>query len=344
MVAKSAIITNRMNSLPNPILVRETVQKVERCMARLQELQFTAAGGLKLSHRISCFRSKQESLRIKNAASQRSPTLKIQEREEVHEWQKKSLTAMLLNETLAEILQASKLVTKITAMGAAIDPRTPDTGCRKRKPWFENTELRERRANEKQLSSRTHRSEYGSPVLRRARTRISFKMTSPLSKKEAVEIPTARTSVSANRILPKNRAWTKKTVVLFPNQLFASASPLSTAAQPNKFFKTRSPIIGRASQIPHKFLIKSPSATLGSQFRSKRAVPKVTVSPSKGKVSTSMPRRCSFSPIKFTNKLASPLKARLSFHKVGVGGLMAGMMKQRPSFSTAMKVPSIRSK
>ncbi|KAK1697700.1 hypothetical protein QYE76_014397 [Lolium multiflorum] len=37
----------------NPALVRETLKKMDRCMARLQELQYTVAGGTKVVSGVS---------------------------------------------------------------------------------------------------------------------------------------------------------------------------------------------------------------------------------------------------------------------------------------------------
>ncbi|KAH0465252.1 hypothetical protein IEQ34_005355 [Dendrobium chrysotoxum] len=381
MVAKAPTIPNRMNTAINPILIRETIQKVDKCITRLQEIQFTVTRGtkiitgLKVSPRstrgyirtsLSC---KQESLRFvwpyqRFLSLASSPPVPDSE-----DWRRMSLSAMLLNETVAEILQASKIVSNLSNASTDIDPRTPETGSRSRK--LESTELRARRAREKQTMSRS-RLETGSPVLRRSRSRISFKTTSPPNIREAsMNMTGSRPLVSANRVSPKNRPWKKKTV-LFPNPLFHNTSPTSThqksfyktrspiiarpsqtpqkfliksqhttlSSQQKSFYKTRSPIIARPSQTPHKFLIKSQHMTLSSHFKSKKAVPEVTISPVKTKGSATNPRRYSFSPSKLANRLVSPLKTRLSFHKGG-GGLMTGL-KQRPSFTAATKPPSTR--
>ncbi|XP_028553108.1 microtubule-binding protein TANGLED1 [Dendrobium catenatum] len=378
MVAKAPTIPNRMNTAINPILIRETIQKVDKCITRLQEIQFTVTkgtkiiSGLKVSPRSTrgyirtSHGCKQESLRLKTVAAKRSPASKFQEKANAEDWRRMSISAMLLNETVAEILQASKIVSNLSNASTEIDPRTPATGSRSRK--LESTELRARRAREKQTMSRS-RLETGSPVLRRSRSRISFKTTSPPNIREA-NMTGSRPLVSVNRVSPKNRPWKKKTV-LFPNPLFHSTSPTSTHQK--IFFKTRSPIAARPSQTPHKFLIKSQNATLSSQqksfyktrspiarpsqtphkfliksqhmtlsshFKSKKAVPEVTISPVKTKGSASNQRRYSFSPSKLANRLVSPLKTRLSFHKVG-GGLMTGL-KQRPSFTAATKPPATR--
>ncbi|KAL0923063.1 hypothetical protein M5K25_007108 [Dendrobium thyrsiflorum] len=441
MVAKAPTIPNRMNTAINPILVRETIHKVDKCITRLQEIQFTVTrgtkiiSGLKVSPRsirtsLGC---KQESLRfvcpfaipeipVQNSLASSPPlflcyihsngrstdssstspvfSLRIIVAED---WRRMSVSAMLLNETVAEILQASKIVSNLSNASTEIDPRTPDTGSRTRK--LESTELRARRAREKQTMSRS-RLETGSPVLRRSRSRISFKTTPPPNIREAsMNMTGYRPLVSVNRVSPKNRPWKKKTV-LFPNPLFHYTSPTSThqksffktrspiiarpsqtphkfliksqnttlssqqksfyktrspiiarpsqtphkfliksqnttlSSQQKSFYKTRSPIIARPSQTPHKFLIKSQNTTLSSHFKSKKAVPEVTISPVKTKGSAPNPRRYSFSPSKLANRLVSPLKARLSIHKVG-GGLMTGL-KQRSSFTAATKPPSTR--
>lgn len=247
-----------------------------------------------------------------------------------------SLSTMLLSETVAEISQASKLFSNLSITSSGIDLRTPDNNSRSTN--FVNSELRAKRAKEKQLSSRRLRLESGSPILRRSRCRISFKTTSPLNIREAPTNRTgARPSVSVNRISPKNKPWRKKTV-LFPNPLFHSTSPTSTHQK--TFYRTRSPIIERPSKTPHKFLIKNQNTSLRSHLKSKKAVPDVTVSPVKNKGCPSQQRRCSFSPSKFAKRLVSPLKTRLSFNNGGEG-LMVGL-KQRTSFNSVLKLPPAR--
>ncbi|KAI5424329.1 hypothetical protein KIW84_030500 [Lathyrus oleraceus] len=81
MVAKTTLTQNNNNMLPvfDPVLIRETLNKVDRCMYRLQELQFTVSGGLNLSPRSTrnylrtSLRCKQESIRIKNSSQETSP-------------------------------------------------------------------------------------------------------------------------------------------------------------------------------------------------------------------------------------------------------------------------------
>ncbi|KAG0498586.1 hypothetical protein HPP92_002896 [Vanilla planifolia] len=342
MVAKNPSIHGRMPSPVNPILVRETVQKVDKCMARLLELQFTLNGGakvisgVKLSPRSTkgylrtSLRCKQESLRLKNEGAQIFPTTTIQANVDAEEWQRMSLSANLLGQTMAEILQASKFVhrprTRINK-----EPNTPEACHRSRGPLpFENTEMKVRRTKEKQ---RSLASEFGSPILRKARSRISFKATSPPNRREQRNSRDVKASVTVSHVSPRARPWAKKTV-LFPNPLFLSTSPSSSHQM--KFYKTGSPIIARTSQrTPHKFIIKSPPTNMGSQFKSKKAVPAVAVSPIKSKGSASNPRRYSFSPSKMANKLVSPLKARLSLPK-GVRGLNRVMNRRSISGDVKM--------
>uniref|UniRef100_A0A0A0LFS2 Microtubule binding protein n=1 Tax=Cucumis sativus TaxID=3659 RepID=A0A0A0LFS2_CUCSA len=84
MVASAAAAAATLN----PVQVRETLKKVEMCMNRLQELQFTVTGGNKVISGVSLsprstraylktsLRCKQESLRIKNGGK-KSPVGKF---------------------------------------------------------------------------------------------------------------------------------------------------------------------------------------------------------------------------------------------------------------------------
>ncbi|KAK9919821.1 hypothetical protein M0R45_028397 [Rubus argutus] len=77
MVARTPPKQRKMVAPLNPALLRETVKKVDRCMARLQELQYTVTGGTKVISGVSLsprstrgymrtsLRCKQESARIK---------------------------------------------------------------------------------------------------------------------------------------------------------------------------------------------------------------------------------------------------------------------------------------
>ncbi|GFY94864.1 cyclin family [Actinidia rufa] len=162
-----------------------------------------------------------------------------------------SLPAMLVGETVGEILQASQFAREIVAsvhskakkQPPSDDPKTPVTQRRKQRLNPENSELHSRRKREKQAKSQSTRPESHSSSLQRARSRINFK---PCERES--------TNYLANRVSPRNRPWAKKTV-LFPNPLFHS-SPTSNH---HKFFRTKSPVIARNRQTPHKFLIKAKS-------------------------------------------------------------------------------------
>ncbi|KAJ6762755.1 MICROTUBULE-BINDING PROTEIN TANGLED-RELATED [Salix purpurea] len=203
MVARTPPKQRKMVAPLNPVLLRETVKKVERCMARLQELQYTVAGGEKVIDGVSLsprstrgylrtsLRCKQESLRIKSSAPKKSPVGKLPA-PSLGEWRQMSLPAMLVGETVGEILQASRFAREIVAAVACKtkkttieDPKTPVTQRRKQKPHPEDTELKSRRKKEKQTKLQSTRSESGSPCLLRARSRINFKVSPP--KKSEVD-------------------------------------------------------------------------------------------------------------------------------------------------------------
>ncbi|EEF49829.1 probable microtubule-binding protein TANGLED [Ricinus communis] len=348
MVARTPPKQRRMVAPLNPVLIRETVKKVEKCMARLQELQFTVAGGNKMISGVSLsprstrgylrtsLRCKQESLRIKNATPKKSPVGKLPA-SVVGEWKRMSLPAMLVGETVGEILQASKFAKEIveavackTKKSTIEDPQTPVTQQRKHRP-NENTELKSKRKKEKQNKLQSIRLESTSPTLQRARSRINFKVVSP-PKKRAVEKENTPKYL-ANRVSPRNRPWARKTV-LFPNPLFLSTD----STQQQKFCRTRSPVISTTKQTtPHKFLIKSPPSASKFQVKIKSS-PVVSISPTRPanfskklspKVSTASKLRRSFSPSRLANRLVSPLKTRKSSVQK-TDGLMSGL-KQRPA-------------
>lgn len=400
MVARSPPkLQNRKMVVPpppplDPTRIRETVEKVEKSIARLQELQFTVAGGKKrisgvtLSPRSTrgylktSLRCKQESLRIKNASSRRSPPGKLPTNTVVvdmntGDWKRMSLPAMLLGETVGEILQASKFARQIVEAVhpnpkprrtvVDDDPKTPVTQQKNQRPSPNNLEnycpeLRARRRREKQVALQVIRTESNAPPsssLQRAKSRrINFKVSSPQlnnnnkKKKKSEECDKENCKYIANRVSPRNKPCARKTV-LFPNPVFHS-SPTKQLHQ--KFSRTRSPIIGRSKQqSPHKFLIKSPtpSSSSISKFHVKIRSPPLSISPTR---STSMskkksPRmmstaaaklRRSFSPSRLANRLVSPLKSRKSVHKFddGMMKMMSGL-KQRPT-ANAMP-PSLRS-
>ncbi|MFQ6627422.1 hypothetical protein Gotur_005847 [Gossypium turneri] len=327
----------------NPVLLRETVKKVEKCMARLQELQLTVAGGSKVISGVSLsprstrgymrtsLRCKQESLRMKNSTPRKSPVGKFPATAG-GEWRRMSLPAMLVGETVGEILQANQFARQILAAAdnktknTSEDPKTPLTEHRKQRTQPENTELRARRKREKQNKLQLIRTESDSPSLQRARSRINFKVSPPKVR----EFDKENSKHMANRVSPRNRPWAKKTV-LFPNPLFSSAP----TSQQQKFFKTRSPVIARNRQTPHKFLIKSPPSA--SKFQVKiKSLPVVSLSPTRStntskkspKVSATSKLRRSFSPSRLANRLMSPLKSRISLRESDAR--MSGL-KQRPA-------------
>ncbi|KAL0413122.1 UNVERIFIED_CONTAM: Microtubule-binding protein TANGLED [Sesamum radiatum] len=291
----------------SPTLLRETVKKVDKCMARLQELQHTVTGGRKVVSGVSLsprssrgylrtsLRCKQESLRIKNANSRRSPTGKLPICAVPEEWQRMSLPAMLLGETMGEILQASQFARNIVdavsskaRKPATDDPKTPLAENRKqRSPSLENSGLQARRRREKQVVLQTIRSESNMPSLQRAKSRINFKGSSPVQ--------------NGIRECDKENC--------------------------------------RNRQTPHKFLVKSPPAA-ASKFQVKIKSPPLSISPTraakkspKAASSAAAKLRRSFSPSRLANRLVSPLKSRKSVQKNEGVKIMSGL-KQRPmSFS-----------
>lgn len=356
----------------NPALLRETLKKVDRCMARLQELQYTVAGGAKVVSGVSLsprstrgylrtsLRCKQETVRMRGGASaqKRSPSGKFGGGVggEGAQWRRMSLPAMLLGETVLEIVQASQFARDIVTAAGATNrepPRTPKPAPRTRKPAAgEPTPLRARRAREKQShrgGAATRGADAATPPSRsRVRSRIQFKPVSPVA--------VGRPSVSANRVSPKNRPWAKK-AVMFPNPTFhastsAATDPCATPSPSKKqkrLYKTRSPVAAR--QTPHKFLVKSPPSALGSKLRMHgKALPArpAAVSPPppvKAQASPAKTRRCSFSPSRLATRLMSPIKARLSLGRsrdsgVGVGGGPMSGLKQRPGVSLTVRTVS----
>lgn len=352
MVAKTPPNHKKMVAPLNPTLLRETVNKVDKCMARLQELQFTVAGGRKVISGVSLsprstrgylrtsLRCKQETVRIRN---DKSPPGKLPTN--TGEWRRMSLPAMLLGETVGEILQASQFTRQIVAAVApnniktvTNDPKTPITVRRNQRQDPEKSELRAQRKREKQTAIQTIRSESDSPRLQRAKSRINFKVSPPKKRENDKE----NCRYMANRVSPRNKPWAK-TTVLFPNPLFHS-SPTSNH---QKFGKTKSPVITRNKQTPHKFLVKSPASASASKFQVKIRSPPVSLSPTRPssssskkspKMSTAARLRRSFSPSRLANRLVSPLKSRKSVQKNDGMKMMMSGLKQRPS-STPMQFP-----
>lgn len=264
-----------------------------------------------------------------------------------------SLPAMLLSETVGEILQSSQFAREIVASvpkkTTIEDPKTPMSQQRKQRPPPENTELMARRKREKHNKAQLNRSESRSPVLQRARSRINFKVSPPKKR----EIEKENTRYLANRVSPKNRPWAKKSV-LFPNPLFLATD---TSPTQNKFCRTRSPMIGRSStsntkphtqqiQTPHKFLIKSPASASKFQVKIKSPPLISSLSPTKAKKSPKKSAvsklRRSFSPSRLATRLVSlsPLKSRKSVQKSEVV-IMPGL-KQRPTSSMPLGISARR--
>jgi len=280
------------------------------------------------------------------------------------QWRRMSLPAMLLGETVLEIVQASQFARDIVTAAGTTNrepPMTPKPAPRTRNPAAaaEQTPPRAGRAGEKQGhggGAATRFADAATPPSRgRVRSRIQFKPASPVA--------VGRPSVSANRVSPKNRPWAKKTV-MFPNPAFyastsaaantdACATP-SPSKKQKRFYKTRSPVVVARQQTPHKFLVKSPPSALGSKLRIHgKALPAArpaAVSPPppvKAQASPAKARRCSFSPSRLATRLVSPIKARLSLNRsrdrdsgVGVGGGPMSGLKQRPGVSLTVRTVS----
>ncbi|KAK4779191.1 hypothetical protein SAY86_006719 [Trapa natans] len=375
MVARTPPKLKKVPAPLNPVLLRETVKKVDRCMARLQELQYTVAGGRKVVSGVSLsprstrgylktsLRCKQESLRIRNAAPSKSPVGKFPASAGGGDWRRMSLPAMLLGETVGEILQATQFTREIISAGAAPnsynkkqlithdDPKTPITHRKSQKAKLENSELRTRRKREKQKNKVIE--SHSPPSLRRARSRINFKVSSPPKQRESVEMENGR--YLANRVSPRHKPWARKTV-MFPNPLFL---PESSKQHHEKLFsKTRSPMIASRkkkpqSTSPHKFMIKSPHSA--SKFQVKiKSPPKLSVSPPSRMLSKAVAQspnasklrrslspsklRRSFSPSRIASRLMSPLKGRKSSQMNDSEKAVTGL-KQRPAYTTTTLVP-----
>ncbi|KAM7272754.1 hypothetical protein ACFE04_027417 [Oxalis oulophora] len=328
--------------LINPLLIRETVNKVDKCMARLQELQYCVTGGSKVVSGVSLsprstrvylktsLRCKQESIRINNFGSSKSPTGKKFPQSKGGDWKRMSLPAMLVGETVSEILQATKFAREIVDVVSnksnkviPEDPKTP-ISQHKLKPKTQvadTTETLSRRKNEKQQRKQNESSP--SPRLGRARSRIQFKVSPPPSSRKEFVNEKENTHYLANRISPRNRPWVKKTV-LFPNPLFLS----SPSQKQQNFCRTRSPVIARNKQTPHKFLIKSP-VKIKSPVISSISPPRLA-NPNKQSPKLSRMRK-TFSPSRLANKLPSPSKLRRSFSPSRLAKRLVSPMKSRNS-------------
>ncbi|KAG6427295.1 hypothetical protein SASPL_111537 [Salvia splendens] len=256
-----------------------------------------------------------------------------------------SLPAMLLGETVGEILQATQFARNVVEAVSSKpqkpvdnEPKTPLT---KQKPDLESSSLHARRRREKQVVQQKE-SNNATSSLRRAKSKINFKV-SPLQKNRECDKENCR--YIANRVSPRNRPWVRKTV-LFPNPLFLS----SPTSQHHKFGKTKSPMIAKNRHTPpHRFLIKSPPppppAAASSKFQVKIRSPPLCISPTRGaeRASSAAARlRRSFSPSRLASKLVSPLKSRKSLpqnSELMMKKTMSGL-KQRPSsFSLRFSSP-----
>ncbi|XP_076897726.1 putative microtubule-binding protein TANGLED [Bidens hawaiensis] len=362
MVARSPPKPRKKMVAPlDPNQLRETLNKVEKCLNRLQELEYVTKvrSGVNASPR-----GGRGYLRtIRNGNNQKSPPGKLPT--QIGEWKKMSLPAMILGETMGEILQATRFAREIVSATTttATDPKTPVTASRQKSRINpEATNLRARRKREKQII----RPEPHSPLLQRTKSRINFKVSGSPPKPEA-EKENRRLSFSANRVSPKNRPWARKTVI-FPNPMFQSTSNSHT----QKFSKNESPVRATNRPVtPHKFLIKTPpgKAAKGAaasstasvvKFQVKISSPTVSVSPTRiaakkkavsppKKVSTAAKLRRSFSPSRLASRLVSPLKNRRLSVQGCVDGsdgmnmmnmnmnMMSGL-KQRPTSTTTRRV------
>lgn len=272
-----------------------------------------------------------------------------------------SLPAMLVGETIGEILYASQFAREVVSAvncktPSKEDPKTPMSQRSSKKTNLENTQLRSRRKKEKQ--TKLHND--GSPSLQKARSRITFKVSPP--KVRDFDRENNKYLSLANRVSPRNRPWAKK-AVLFPNPLFMSTHASSSSSQPQQqqFCKTRSPIISRnrGTTTPHKFLVKSPPSN--SKNKAKSRTSNVSISPYKfliksppsnskvklkstavsisptrlaglsknsPKRSTASKFRRSFSPSRLATRLVSPLRSKKTAQKSD--GIVSGL-KQRPA-------------
>ncbi|KAG6430358.1 hypothetical protein SASPL_108423 [Salvia splendens] len=255
-----------------------------------------------------------------------------------------SLPAMLLGETVGEILQATQFARNVVEAVSSKpqkpvhdEPKTPLT---KQKPDLENSSLHARRRREKKQVVQQKELNNAPSSLRRAKSKINFKV-SPLQNGECDK---ENCRYIANRVSPRNRPWVRKTV-LFPNPLFLS----SPTSQHHKFGKTKSPMIAKNRHTPHRFLIKSPHppppAAASSKFQVKIRSPPLCISPTRGaeRASSAAARlRRSFSPSRLASKLVSPLKSRKSLpqnSELMMKKTMSGL-KQRPtSFSMRFSSP-----
>lgn len=261
------------------------------------------------------------------------------------EWQRMSLPAMLLRETMEEIIRTTQFARDTVAATAPInrttadDLKTPLSIQQNHRPKLENSELRIRGNGEKQNTLHSIRLSTDNSCVRPAESHINFKAPSPPKRKTNKE---NCQHFVANRVSPRNKLWAKK-AVLFPNPMFQS---LSTMPNLQKFCNTKSPDITKnRQQTPHKFLVKPPGAS-ASKFQVKIKSPPISLSPTRNsclnkrspkRLSTAEKLRRSFSPSRLANRLVSPLKSRKSSIEKSDGmKIMMSGLKQRPTCSTSM--------
>ncbi|KAK1373507.1 putative microtubule-binding protein TANGLED [Heracleum sosnowskyi] len=355
MVARSPPKLKKVATPLNHALLTETLNKVDKCLARLQELQYTANGGSKLISAVNLsppstrnyfrtsLRCKQESARIRNATPLKSSYGKSTTTGISGEWRRMSLPAMLLQETMEEIIETAQFARDTVASIAltngttAHDFKTPLSIKQNHWPKLENSELKARRNREKQTTLQSVRLNTNNSRLQPAKSHSNFKASSPLKRttKENCQ------HFVANRVSPKNKLWAKKAVV-FPNPMFRSSSTIPN----HQKFCTKSPDITKnRQQTPHKFLVKPPGAS-ASKFQVKIKSLPISLSPPRNLslngrspkvLSTAAKLRRSFSPSRLANRLVSPLKSRKSFIEKSDGmKIMMSGLKQRPSCSTSM--------
>ncbi|KAK9735413.1 hypothetical protein RND81_04G204400 [Saponaria officinalis] len=346
MVARTPQTHRKLMVAPplSPTIFRETAIKVEQCMARLEELQYTLNGGNKVVNGVklsptstkayfkTSLRCKQESLiRIRNNVSKKSPTAKLPVTL-TGEWRRMSLTSMLVGETVAEILETAKLTKQIMGNSDINDPKTPLH--RKQMPNHEKTPIETRRKREKQHLFRVIQAESSAPSVKRARSRINFKVSPP----KRADIGSRYNSM-ANKVSPKHKPWAKKTV-LFPNPVFHS----SPTSQKPKFCKIKSPVIEKKTETCHKFLVKSPLKIRSPQKGIICVSPvgtKITglsrKSPHKQQISTASKLRRSLSPSRLVNRFVSPMKGRRNSMASSSSALMMMPMRFSASKMTVQK-------
>lgn len=277
-----------------------------------------------------------------------------------------SLPAMLLGETVGEILQASKFARQIveavdpnpnpknpkrrTAVVDDDDPKTPllTTTQRKNNQSSENnnlencySELRARRRREKQggalqvIRTESNNANPPPPSLQRAKSRIIFKVSSSSSssphinnqkKKKNEECEKENCKYIANRVSPRNKPWARKTV-LFPNPLFHSSSPTKQHNHhQQKFCRTKSPVIGRSISRQSPHKFLIKSPSV-SKFHVKIRSPPLSISPTRS-TTTSMMMSKKKSPKMISSAAA---KIRRSFSPSRLANRLVSPLKSRKS-------------